>query len=122
LEWRTPFRGFSQIQAADFDNQYFYSREILVSKKSFERYYDTMKSAFELLLERLERSGFTKEAQHLTQNHAACAKSVKHHRGQHAWLLDCVHPAHKPVKLKKNKRAGNGSRCDALVHTTNSGS
>ena len=29
-----------------------------------------MKSAFELLLERLERSGFTKEAQHLTQSHA----------------------------------------------------
>lgn len=28
-----------------------------------------MKSAFELLLERLERSGFTKEAQHLTQSH-----------------------------------------------------
>ena len=30
-----------------------------------------MKSAFELLLERLERSGFTKEAQHLTQNQTA---------------------------------------------------
>ena len=30
-----------------------------------------MKSAFELLLERLERSGFTKEAQHLTQNQNA---------------------------------------------------